>query len=440
MGKKLEYLELKNNELQLEKDLKNIFDKYFKKEDINEQRIPLVSTTFGEEEIIESIKTLLSTNLTMGKKVKLFEQKWNEYMEKHSNEQLCSVMVNSGSSANLMAFSILMDETVENHLKPGDEVIVPVVTWSTSIFPIVQLGLKPVFVDVDLESITISVNEIEKAISEKTRAIMPVHLLGNPCNMSEILKMANQHDLFVVEDCCEAHGAMFEDKIVGSFGDISTFSFFYSHHITTIEGGMICSKHGDWENLLRSYRAHGWVRDRNDRDVLISRYQDFDPRFLFVSPGYNLRPTEINGAFGIHQIEKLESFISKRIQNHKKFLEIFKPYQSYFYLPNFQNNIRHSSFAFAFIVKENPYFNVKQFKTYLENNNIETRPITGGNLSIQPGFQNLDLRIVGKLRHADYVSKNGFWIGNHPNISESQMFYFEDIVHQFFKQLKIEDF
>ncbi|MDG6218137.1 MAG: aminotransferase class I/II-fold pyridoxal phosphate-dependent enzyme [Candidatus Thermoplasmatota archaeon] len=413
------------------KDILSLVKKHLYKESQKSERLYLISTTFDDDEIVEAIDSLLSTNLTMGKKVELFEKKWSEYLNKNSRKEIASIMVNSGSSANLLALSFLMDGSIDGHMVPGDEVIVPPVTWSTTIFPIIQLGLKPVFVDVDLETMTISTERIMNAITEKTKAIMPVHLLGNPCKMNDIMKIAKDNDLFVIEDCCEAHGAMYDGQYVGTFGDLSTFSYFYSHHITTIEGGMVCTNNKEWLSLIRSYRAHGWVREREDRKELVDRYSEIDPRFLFVSLGYNLRPTEINGAFGIHQVDKLEGFIEKRINNHKQMLKILEKYSDYFILPKIMDNTRHSAFAFGLIVKNNEYFDKKEIQSYLESRMIETRPIAGSNLLKQPAMNEMDCRVVGDMTNSDIIHNNGFWIGNHPMITDEQLSYLERTVDEF---------
>lgn len=434
MKKIIGYSRRGNSMDEREKDILDLIKKYLVVEKQRDDGINLVSTTFDEKEITEAIDSLLTTNLTMGKKVELFENKWSEYLEKVSFKNIRSVMVNSGSSANLLAIAVLMDRSIKDHLKPGDEMIVPPVTWSTTIFPIIQLGLKPVIVDVDLETMTISPDKIRDAISPKTRAIMPVHLLGNPCRMKEILDIAKENNLFIIEDCCEAHGAMYDGQYVGTFGDISTFSFFYSHHITTIEGGMVSTTHPEWLSLIRSYRAHGWVREREDKDDLIKKYNDLDHRFLFVTPGFNLRPTEINGAFGIHQIDRLESFIEQRIKNHNKMLKIFGKYKEYFILPEIIPGIRHSAFAFGLIVKENNKFNKNELQSFLESSNIQTRPIAGSNLLRQPGFMDLDLKVVGSLDNSNNIHENGFWIGNHPMITDDQFTYLERKVDEFMKK------
>jgi CDP-6-deoxy-D-xylo-4-hexulose-3-dehydrase len=222
-------------------------------------------------------------------------------------------MVNSGSSANLLAASILSNARFPRRLAPGDEVIVPAVAWSTTYFPLAHVGAVPVLVDVNLETFTIDPGAAEAAVTARTRALLPVHLLGNPCDMERLLHLAQRRDLFLIEDACEAHGAQFNGRMVGSFGNIGTFSFYFSHHISTIEGGMLVTSDDRVADLARVLRAHGWQRDMKTKVPVSDSI--LDPRYLFVNLGYNLRPTELQGAFGVHQVGKLEGFIRTRREN-----------------------------------------------------------------------------------------------------------------------------
>ena len=227
--------------------------------------IPLMVPSYGWEEVCEALDSLLDTQVTMGEKVKRFEAMFAEYIGVRF-----AIMVNSGSSANLLALSILTNPVLKNRIRPGDEIITPAVTWATTIYPIINCGAIPVLVDVDLETFNINVEEIKKAITDKTRAIMPVHLLGNPCDMDKIMEIAREHDLYVIEDACEAHGAEFKGQQVGSFGDMATFSFFFSHHISTIEGGMVLTNNEELAELAKALRVFGCVRDIKNKDEIAS--------------------------------------------------------------------------------------------------------------------------------------------------------------------------
>src|SRR6266702_4202454 len=238
-------------------------------------RIPLNIPTYSSEEVEEALESLLSTWVTMGSKVKKFEEAFAQY-----NGSKHAVMVNSGSSANLLALSVLTNPILPDHIEKGSEIITPAVTWATTVYPISNVGCTPVLVDVDPTSFNIIPEEIEKAIGPKTKAIVPVHLLGRPSEIDLIAKIAEDNDLFLVEDSCESTGAQFQGKKVGSFGDMGTFSFFISHHISTIEGGMIVTDDDKLYEYLKAMRAFGWVRDLQDKDELAKANNGIDPRFL----------------------------------------------------------------------------------------------------------------------------------------------------------------
>lgn len=383
-------------------------------------RIPLNVPTYGSAEVIEALDSLMSTWVTMGKKVKTFEEMFAKYTGKAHG-----VMTNSGSSANLLALSLL-------DLKPGDEVITPALTWATTVFPISQVGATPVLVDVERDSYNISPRAIEKVITPKTKAIMLVHLLGNPCNMSAIMDMATRLKIKVIEDSCEAHGAEYGDKKVGSFGDIATFSFFFSHHISTIEGGMVLVNDPQYLDQLRSMRAHGWVREMTTRDTIAAQNPDVDSRFLFAYPGYNFRPTEIGGAFGIHQLPKLEGFVKYRRELAQHFNTAFAPYEKWLTLPHETIGTRHSYFSYPITVKEGAPFTKKQLQAFLEACGVETRQIESGNMAQQPAMKRLHYR-AAPIPNAEYIHKNGFFFGLHTGIGTEEKEAITAYVHEFMR-------
>jgi len=386
-------------------------------------RIPLNVPTYGAEEVIEALDSLLSTWVTMGTKVAAFEEMFAKYIGKW-----LGIMVNSGSSANLLALHCL-------NLKPGDEVITPALTWATTVFPIAQVGAVPVLVDVDRETYNISPAAIEAAITPKTKALMPVHLLGNPCDMAAIMDIARARNLYVIEDACEAHGAEYRGVKVGSFGDLSTFSFFFSHHISTIEGGMVLTSNSIWADTCRSMRAHGWIREIPTRIRVAADYPAIDPRFLFLCPGYNLRPTEIQGAFGIHQLPKLESLIDIRRLNAQYFNKALAAYQEWLMLPGERLGTRHSYFSYPLTVKQDAPFTKDQLVSYLEECGLETRPIEAGNITVHPAMKLVDHRVSGSLANAQYIHENGFFFGCHQGIAQDQreaiVGYFKDFFEEF---------
>ncbi len=385
--------------------------------------------SYGTDEILETMDSLLQTNVTMGEKVGKFEKLFSEYIGVGN-----AIMVNSGSSANLVALSVLASKSLSEPIRPGDEIITPAVAWSTTIFPIYSVGAVPVFVDVDLTTFTVDVDAVKGAITDRTRAIIPVHLLGNPCDMKELSAVAETHDLFLVEDACEAHGAETNGKKVGAFGDLSTFSFFFSHHISTIEGGMVLTDDVQYADAARSLRAHGWIRERSDATQLAARYPLLDKRFLFVSQGYNLRPTEIQGAFGIHQIKKLEEFIRIRIQNADYWTKELDGFSNYLSLPRHEAGARHVYFGYPVTVRSDAPFTREQMTSFLESKGIETRPVMSGDMTQQPAMSDLPYRIAGSLNNSRTIHSRSFFWANHHGIGSPQREFIVSAVREFIRE------
>ena len=392
-------------------------------------KIPLNIPSYSWEEAYEAIESIITTRVTMGEKVQKFERMFADYVGVEN-----AVMVNSGSTANLLALSILTNPVINNRIQKGEEIITPAITWSTTVFPIINVNAMPVLVDVDLDTYTIDTTEIEKAITDKTRAIMPVHILGNPCNMKEIMEIAEEHDLFVVEDCCEAHGAEFNGKKVGSFGDISTFSFFFSHHISTIEGGMVLTNNEEYAELAKSLRAHGWIRELKNRNEIAKKYKEIDARFLFINLGYNVRPTEIQGAFGIHQIKKLDKFVEIRRNNARYWTEKLKQYSDYLLLQEERRGTKHVWFGYPVTVKSTAPFTRKDFVDFLEQKGIETRPVMAGNIAEQPAMKLFKYRKAGELNNSKIIMRNSFFFGNHHGIGKVEREYIADCISEFVEQ------
>ncbi len=374
-------------------------------------KMPLSVPPYGVEEVMEALDSLLTTNVTMGKKVRTFEERFAKYIGVRDG-----VMVNSGSSANLLALSVLTNPLLEGHLRPGDEVITPAVTWATTVYPIVQVGAIPVLTDVDLETFNIRSDDLERALTPRTRAVMVVHLLGNPCRMDAVMEFARAHKLFVIEDCCEAHGAEFRGRRVGSFGHLASFSFYFSHHITTIEGGMLLTNDDRLLELARALRVFGWVRDLRDRAALSQEYAGIDWRYLFVNIGYNFRPTEIQGAFGIHQLARLEGFIEARRANARYWTERLRPLERYFILPREQDGTRHVWLSYPLVVRSDAPFSREELVVFLESRDVETRPIMVGNMEEQPVMRHFPYRSVGTMEHARLIMRNGLLVGVHHGV------------------------
>ena len=407
-------------ESKIKEDMAGLVQQYFTAKKKGEfipgkTRIPLNVPSYSWEEVNEAVDSLLNMQVTMGEKVKQFESMFAKYI----GVRFAS-MVHSGSSANLLALSILTNPLCGGRIKPGDEIITPAVTFATTVFPILNCGAMPVLVDVDLETFNISADEIKKAITEKTRAIMPVHLLGNPCDMDKIMEVAKERNLYVIEDTCEAHGAQFEGQRVGSFGDLATFSFFFSHHISTIEGGMVLTDNEELAELAKALRVFGWIRDLRDKDKIAQEYKDIDPRFLFANTGYNFRPTEIQGAFGIHQMKKLDKFIEIRRENADFWTENLRKHNDHLLVHEEREGTKHVWYGYPITVKSDAPFTRRELVGFLEEKGVETRPVMAGNIDEQPVMKLFPYRKVGDLPNSRLIMRNSFFFGNHHGIGDEE--------------------
>lgn len=374
---------------------------------------PLSSDTWDKKEFSAIISVLKSNSMTQGKKVKKFEKNFSNYIGTKF-----SVMVNSGSSANLlMIASLFYTKDKKKRLSKGDEVIVPSIGWSTSYFPLHQYGLKLKFVDVDLHTLNFDIKKLEMAINKKTRLIFAVNVCGNSNDFSKIFKIIKNKKILLLEDNCESLGSKYNNKKAGSFGLMSSCSFYYSHHISTIEGGMISTNDKELYQILLSLRSHGWIRDLPKKNLIKNKSNDdFNNSFSFLLPGYNLRSTEINAAAGIHQLKKLPHLIKQRRKNAFFYRSIFK---NTMFITQKELGMS-SSFWLTFIIKKG--FKIKRDALIkkLKNVGVECRPIVSGNFVKNKVCKYLNFKVYGKLKNADYISKNGFAIGNnHHDLSKN---------------------
>lgn len=359
----------------------------------DELSVNMSEPTFGEDEIMESIDSLVRQNVTMGTKVEQFEEDFAKYIgSKHA------IMVNSGSTANLLMMAAVTNPDYPSMLKPGDEVIVPALTWGTTLWPVIQMGCIPVLVDCDA-SLNMDVDEVSKAVTTKTRAIFMAHILGNAANVDAIRSIAIENDLLFLEDACESLGTEFEGQKAGTFGNMGSFSFYFSHNITTIEGGMIVTDDDKTADLLRCLRAHGWTRHLKDKSIEYE-YPEIDPRFLFCNVGYSVRPTEIQGAFGIHQLKKLDGFNARRKEVSSKLRNGLKDIVTLV-----DDNEGHTWFGFSIIVSGG----CEGLRTHLKKNWIDTRAIIAGNLAKHPVMAKFNHK-AGDLPVAQYMMDNGFYL------------------------------
>ena len=288
--------------------------------------------------------------------------------------------------------------------------------------------------DCDLDSFNLDLNKLEEAIGPKTRAIKLVHVYGNPCDMDAVMSIAKKHNLFVIEDCCEAMGAMYDGKHVGTFGDIGYYSFFFAHHITTMEGGISVTNDFDLTETMKLLRAHGWSRESKDHQKYIAMYPDIDPRFIFINQGYNLRPTELNAAMGAIQLSKLDQFNDLRRDAAAYLLKTLSRHEEFFHFQEETPKGKHVWFGFSMIVKESAPFSVKDITTYLQKHRIESRPIIAGNMTRHPGVKMFPHRIAGDLTAADTIMKNGFSFGCHQGTDLKACKYITDVIDSFISE------
>ena len=340
-------------------------------------KYPLASSTWDRKEI-EAINTVIAKDMyTMGDGVKKFEDDFAKYVNSKY-----AVMVNSGSSANLIAVAALF-YTKNPKLKRGDEVIVPAVSWSTTYFPLYQYGLKLKFVDVDLHTLNFDLKQLELAITNETKMIVAVNLLGNPNDFDGINDIIGSKDIILIEDNCESMGAEFKGKQTGTFGLVGTYSTFFSHHMATMEGGLIVTDDEELYHVMICLRAHGWTRHLPKENKVSNKSNDwFEESFRFVLPGYNVRPIEMSGVIGVEQLKKLPSFLEQRRKNAALFVSLFN-------------------------------LNRLEIVKTLEKNQIDCRPIVTGDFTKNEVLKYFDYEIFGEMKNAQYLDKNGFFVGNH---------------------------
>jgi len=365
---------------------------------------PLATSTWDNKELQAIQSVIDSDNYTMGNSVKQFEKDFTKFI----NRKYC-VMVSSGSAANLIATAALF-YTKNPLLKRGDEVIVPAVSWSTTYFPLQQYGLRLKFVDIDLFTLNYDLGALESAITEKTKMIMVVNVLGNPNNFDVIDNFIKDKNIFILEDNCESMGAEYNGRQTGTFGIMGTFSTFFSHHMATMEGGFVTTDDEELYHILLSLREHGWTRNLPEENCVSNKSNDwFEESFRFVLPGYNVRPVEMSGAIGIEQLKKLPSFIKQRRENAKLFVELFKDNPDFIIQKNIDNS---SWFGFSLIIKPSSNLKRKDVINKLQENKIDCRPIITGNFTKNEVMRFFDYEIHQDLVNADYLDKHGFFVGN----------------------------
>jgi CDP-6-deoxy-D-xylo-4-hexulose-3-dehydrase len=370
-----------------------------------EKIYPLASTTWDNREIEAMQEVIASGNFTMGRHVREFEQAFADYFGSKY-----AVMSNSGSSANLLALAA-MRYSSKYDFGGRDEVIVPAVSWSTTYYPVTQLGFRLKFIDISLATLNADLGQLREAINDKTAGILAVNLLGNPAELTEMRRLADENDIFFIEDNCESMGAKVGGKFAGTYGDIGTFSSFFSHHISTMEGGVCLTDDIELAQVMTSLRAHGWTRELPNENSVFNKTGDaFDDLFRFILPGYNLRPLELSGAIGKEQLKKLPSLIAGRRKNASSFQAIFegKPY-----IQIQTENDESSWFGFAMILKGPLAGRRAEVVRRLTELGIDSRPIVAGNFTKNPVMSHLEHVALPPLPNSDEVHANGLFVGNH---------------------------
>lgn len=404
-----------------------------------ESWIHYAGRVFDHSEYVNLVNASLDGWITSGSYTEKFEGSLSEYLGSYS-----SLIVNSGSSANLVAVTSLTSHLLEGReLKKGDEVITVAAGFPTTVNPIIQNGLIPVFVDVDIGSYNVKTNLIDEAITERTKAIVLAHTLGNPFDIDTVTKIASEHGLFLIEDNCDALGSEYRGKKTGTFGDLATSSFYPAHHITMGEGGAVITQSPEFDRIARSFRD--WGRDcyceTGASDTCGMRFTQkfgnlpygYDHKYVYSHIGYNLKATDLQAALGVAQLEKLPEFVGARKNNFRAIHETLESYEEFLILPEATKHSVPSWFGFPITVKEGSPFNRSELVRHLEKNRIMTRMIFGGNLLKQPAYLNIAHRTAGKLDNTDTIMNNSFFIGVYPGIGSEQIDYIADVFRTFFR-------
>jgi len=395
-----------------------------------ESRVNYAGRVYDERELTAAVDAVLDFWLTAGPRAATFEDGLARFLGlRHA------LAANSGSSANLVAVSALCSQRLERRLQPGDEVITPAVGFPTTVAPLVQNGLTPVFVDCELGAYNLDPEQLEPALSERTRALFFAHTLGNPVEMDPVMAFARAHNLYVIEDVCDALGSAYDGKMVGAFGDLATLSFYPAHHITTGEGGAVVTGNSKLARIAQSVRD--WGRDCHCRynsppnGACGRRFEwripgldePYDHRYLFTEIGYNLKMTDMQAAIGLAQLEKLPDFIAARKRNFSCLYQDLRCYEEFLILPTWSKRADPSWFAFPITVRPGAPFSRRDLITFLEGRNIETRLLFAGNIVRQPGYRHIKHRTVGDLPNSDIVLRSTFFIGVYPGLDDARIAY-----------------
>ncbi len=407
-----------------------------------ESRVHYAGRVYDEKELVSAVDAILDFWLTAGPRTDAFEGGLASFLGLSR-----ALAVNSGSSANLLTISALRSPRLERPLEPGDEIITAAMGFPTTTAPIVQNQLVPVFLDCELGTYNLDVEQLEPARSDRTRAIFLAHMLGNPVDMEAVMGFAAEHGLYVIEDTCEALGSTYDGQLLGTFGDMATFSFYPSHHLTTGEGGAVATKDPSLARIVGSLRD--WGRDcycthespamgacghRFDWNIP-GLDEPYDHRYLYVEIGYNMKMTDVQAAVGLAQLDKLPDFVRARKRNFRELYEGLKSYEQFLILPSWSERADPAWFALPLTVQPSAPFSRRDLITFLEGRNIETRLLLAGNLVRQPGYRQIEHRTVGELPNADQVLRSSFFIGVYPGLDDARIAYMLQAFEDFFRTL-----
>ncbi|HET89468.1 MAG TPA: lipopolysaccharide biosynthesis protein RfbH [Chloroflexi bacterium] len=405
-------------------------------------RVNYAGRVYDERELISAVEAVLDFWLTVGPRVMTFEKELARLLGIRR-----VLTTNSGSSANLIAMTALCSRRRERPLQPGDQVITPAMGFSTTVAPIVQNNLTPVFVDCELGTYNLDPTQLEAALSERTGAIFFAHTLGNPADMETVMAFAREHELYVIEDACDALGSTYDDQMVGTFGDLGTLSFYPAHHITTGEGGAVFTDDATLARIAQSVRD--WGRDcqcdytsppggacgRRFQWEIPGLAEPYDHRYLFVEVGYNLKMTDVQAAIGLAQLTKLPDFVAARKEHFARLYQGLKPYEEFLILPAWSERADPAWFAFPLTVRPGAPFTRRDLTTFLEKRNIETRLLFAGNIVQQPGYRHIRHRSVGALPNSDLVLRSSFFFGVYPGLDDDRIAYVLSAFADFFANL-----
>lgn len=432
-----------DQEKKLREEIRNKIKKIFFLRKKNKKFIPgktwlqYAGGVFDDEEINASVSVLIDGWFGLGKKAEEMENKLAEFLGVRG-----SLLTNSGSSANLLAIAALMSPLFPNRLKPGDEVITSASGFPTTVNPLVIYGLVPVFLDPNPETYNINANDLKKALIKKTRAVFIAHSQGNPHEMDKIVKFCQDNNLFLIEDNCDALGSEYEGKKTGSFGILSTQSFYPPHHITMGEGGAVNYNDLRFQRIIKSLRDWGracWCRGDEKRmlGACQARFnfkldgKPYDHKYVFNQIGFNLKPIEPQAAMGVEQLKKLTYFIKKRRANFNRFYQHAKNWEKYFILPKSLPKANPSWFAFMLTIKDHVKFSRHEITLFLEEKMIQTRPFYVGNITKQPAYSNVKYRKIGNLPNATRMLHNTFFIGIYPCLGNQEIDYIAENINDF---------